>query len=257
MTSFHFQNPVTPMAEGIIHLHHYICLFLIWIGFLVGYMYVYILIDFWYRLNYPKNVMQLERRKMYFLTRKINHYAPLETYWTLIPTVILLFIAVPSFQLLYSMETIFDTFIIAKATGHQWYWNYEITSFPLGTEGVIEAKHDKFDSYMIPENELPLGTKRLLTVDRNVLLPYGLHICVKVTSADVLHSWAVPSLGIKMDAIPGRINQIPLYIKREGIFFGQCSEICGAGHAYMPIVVVSYDPKLTFVLELLSSPRNG
>jgi heme/copper-type cytochrome/quinol oxidase subunit 2 len=98
---------------------------------------------------------------------------------------------------------------------------------------------------MIPESELSLGTKRLLTVDRNLILPYGIHICVKITSSDVLHSWAVPSLGIKMDAVPGRLNQIPLYIRREGIFFGQCSEICGAGHAYMPIVVLAYDPLLS------------
>jgi len=167
---------------------------------------------------------------------------PLRRYWTLVPTIILLFIAVPSFQLLYSMETIFDSFVVVKATGHQWYWSYEITRFLENKAGQLNVTHDKFDSYMIPENELPLGTKRLLTVDRNLILPYDVHISVKVTSTDVLHSWAVPSLGVKMDAIPGRLNQVPLYIKREGIFFGQCSEICGAGHSYMPITVVTYDP---------------
>jgi heme/copper-type cytochrome/quinol oxidase subunit 2 len=138
MTTFHFQNPVTPMAEGIIHLHHYICLFLIWIGFLVAYMYIYILIDFWYRLNYPHNLIDIEQRKMYFLTKKVTHYSPLETYWTLLPTIILLFIAIPSFQLLYSMETIFDSFIIVKATGHQWYWSYEITRFIDTPSGQVE-----------------------------------------------------------------------------------------------------------------------
>jgi len=249
MTSFHFQNPVTPIAEGIINLHHYICLFLIWIGFLVGYMSIYILIDFWYKINYPTNIGDLESRKTYFLTRRINHYAPLETYWTLVPTIILLFIAVPSFQLLYSMETIFDSFVVVKATGHQWYWSYEITRFLENKAGQLNVTHDKFDSYMIPENELPLGTKRLLTVDRNLILPYDVHISVKVTSTDVLHSWAVPSLGVKMDAIPGRLNQVPLYIKREGIFFGQCSEICGAGHSYMPITVVTYDPFYEFAIS--------
>jgi len=242
MTSFYFQSPASPIAEGIIHLHHYINLFLIWIGFLVAYMYVYILMNFWYQINYPLNEIHLKNRRIYFLTRKINHYAPLETYWTLIPTIILLFIAIPSFQLLYSMETIFDATILVKATGHQWYWSYEVGRFIENQQETIEFVQDKFDSYIISEMDLPIGRKRLLTVDRNLILPYGVHISVNVTSTDVIHSWAIPSLGTKIDAIPGRLNQIPLYIRREGIFFGQCSEICGAGHAYMPIVIIAYDP---------------
>jgi len=239
MTSIYFQSSASPMAEGIIHLHHYINLFLIWIGFLVAYMYIYILISFWYRLNYPKKLSHLNFRRIYFLTRKINHYATLETYWTLLPTIILLFIAIPSFQLLYSMETIFETTILVKATGHQWYWSYEVSRFLEDEFDGTSFTQNKFDSYMITELDLELGRKRLLTVDKNLVLPYGVHISVNVTSTDVIHSWAVPSLGIKIDAIPGRINSIPLYIRREGIFFGQCSEICGAGHAYMPICYFS------------------
>jgi cytochrome c oxidase subunit 2 len=216
-------------------------------------MYVYILISFWYYINYPKTIAHIERRKIYFLSRKINHYAPLETYWTLVPTIILLFIAVPSFQLLYSMETIFDSFIVIKATGHQWYWNYEVTMcHPCSDCPEPYIHHDIIDCYMVVESDLPEGTKRLLTVDNNLEIPYGVHLVVKVTSADVLHSWAVPSLGIKMDAVPGRLNQVPLYVRREGIHFGQCSEICGAGHAYMPIVVVSYDAEAGVGPSLIS-----
>jgi len=140
------------------------------------------------------------------------------------------------------MESIFDVFIIVKVTGHQWYWSYQISTLVEMASNEVEVKSEKFDSYMITEDALQLGQKRLLTVDHILTLPFGVDIKAIVTSTDVIHSWAIPSLGVKIDAVPGRLNQIPLYIKREGLFFGQCSEICGAGHSQMPIVLLAYDP---------------
>lgn len=115
---------------------------------------------------------------------------------------------------------------------HQWYWSYEYSDYSNSDEPAVA-----FDSYMIPDDDLELGQLRLLEVDNRVVLPVNTHIRVIITGADVLHSWAVPSLGVKCDAIPGRLNQVSLFIKRQGIFYGQCSELCGANHAFMPIVV--------------------
>jgi len=242
MSSYHFQNPASPVMEGIIHVHHFVCLFLIWIAMLVLYLGIYILDEFWFKLTYPQSVEDYQLRLTYFITKDVRHHATLETYWTLIPSVILVLIAVPSFQLLYSMETIFDTFISVKVTGHQWYWTYQVSTLVETEPNVVQVKSEKFDSFMITDESLKPGQKRLLTVDHMLTLPYGVHIKALVTSSDVIHSWSVPSLGVKIDAVPGRLNQIPIYIKREGLFFGQCSEICGAGHSQMPIVILAYDP---------------
>jgi cytochrome c oxidase subunit 2 len=137
----------------------------------------------------------------------------------------------PSFALLYSIDEIIDPALTIKVVGHQWFWSYEYNDFEtqLGTVN--------FDSYMVPEDELQLGTLRLLEVDNRVVLPLNTHTRVLVTAADVLHSWAIPSLGVKLDACPGRLNQTSLFIIRKGVFFGQCSEICGSGHGNMPIAV--------------------
>jgi cytochrome c oxidase subunit 2 len=151
---------------------------------------------------------------------------------TVTPSFILMLIAVPSFALLYSTDELVDPSITLKAIGHQWYWSYEYSDYTDSDDSSI-----LFDSYMIPEDDLELGQLRLLEVDNRVVLPVNTNVRVIITSADVLHSWAVPSLGIKCDAVPGRLNQVSLYLKREGIFYGQCSEICGANHGFMPIVV--------------------
>jgi heme/copper-type cytochrome/quinol oxidase subunit 2 len=155
-------------------------------------------------------------------------------------------IAVPSFALLYSLEEIIDPAITIKAVGHQWYWSYEYSDY-AGEDG----ESIQFDSYMVPEDELEPGQLRLLEVDNRVVLPTNTHIRVLVTAADVLHCWAVPSLGVKMDAVPGRLNQASMYIQRPGVFYGQCSEICGVNHAFMPIVVeaVSLDSYIDWVAE--------
>ena len=166
-----------------------------------------------------------------------------------LPSLILIFIAVPSFALLYSMDEIVDPAITLKAIGHQWYWSYEYSDYNLDDETAIN-----FDSYMIPEDDLEIGQLRLLEVDNRVVLPIKTHIRVLITGADVLHSWAVPSLGVKCDAVPGRLNQVHVFLKREGVFYGQCSELCGANHAFMPIVVegVSLENYMSWVANKLS-----
>jgi cytochrome c oxidase subunit 2 len=157
-------------------------------------------------------------------------------------------IAVPSFALLYSMDEIVDPSITLKAIGHQWYWTYELSDYSENDENSIV-----FDSYMVPEDDLTLGQLRLLEVDNRVVLPIQTHVRVLVTAADVLHSWAVPSLGVKCDAVPGRLNQTSIFLQRPGVFYGQCSEICGVNHGFMPIVVegVSLDEYITWLSNKL------
>nr|QDX17958.1 cytochrome c oxidase subunit II [Bothriechis bicolor]QDX17959.1 cytochrome c oxidase subunit II [Bothriechis bicolor] len=151
----------------------------------------------------------------------------LEAAWTAAPIMILILTALPSVRSLYLMEEVFDPHLTIKTTGHQWYWNYEYS----------DKTQISFDSYMLQTQDLPKGSPRLLEVDHRMVMPAGLQTRIVVTAEDVLHSWAVPSLGVKVDAVPGRLNQIPLATSRTGAFFGQCSEICGANHSFMPIAV--------------------
>nr|YP_009459950.1 cytochrome c oxidase subunit II [Vipera berus]YP_010263858.1 cytochrome c oxidase subunit II [Echis carinatus]YP_010263871.1 cytochrome c oxidase subunit II [Echis coloratus]YP_010384460.1 cytochrome c oxidase subunit II [Echis omanensis]AUT77194.1 cytochrome c oxidase subunit II [Vipera berus]QHI42772.1 cytochrome c oxidase subunit II [Vipera berus]QHI42823.1 cytochrome c oxidase subunit II [Vipera berus]UGW52619.1 cytochrome c oxidase subunit II [Echis carinatus]UGW52632.1 cytochrome c len=151
----------------------------------------------------------------------------LEAAWTAAPIMILILTALPSVRSLYLMEEVFDPYLTIKATGHQWYWNYEYS----------DETHISFDSYMLQTQDLKKGSPRLLEVDHRMVMPAGLQTRIVVTAEDVLHSWAIPSLGVKVDAVPGRLNQVPLATSRTGIFFGQCSEICGANHSFMPIAV--------------------
>jgi len=155
-------------------------------------------------------------------------------------------IAVPSFSLLYSVDEIIDPAITLKVIGHQWYWSYEYSDYVTQHGDSIE-----FDSYMIPESDLQQGQLRLLEVDNRLVLPVNTHIRVVVTSTDVLHCWAIPSFATKLDACPGRLNQTSLYIKREGTYYGQCSEICGINHGFMPIVVdaVSLNDYIDWISE--------
>lgn len=160
--------------------------------------------------------------------RHFSHSTELEVFWTVIPALILLTIAYPSFNLLYALDDLSDPEMTVKIIGHQWYWSYEYR--------VLEDDIS-FDAYLVNTNDLGTGTFRLLETDIRVLLPIYTNIRLLITSADVLHSWAVPSFGIKVDACPGRLNQASLFIKRPGLFFGQCSEICGVNHGFMPIVI--------------------
>nr|WNL54513.1 cytochrome c oxidase subunit II [Amitermes amifer] len=153
----------------------------------------------------------------------------LETIWTIAPAIILVFIAIPSLRLLYLMDEIHNPAMTLKAVGHQWYWSYEYSDFTK-----LE-----FDSYMVQQEDQQPNTFRLLDTDNRIVLPMNSPIRMIVTAADVLHSWTVPSLGVKTDATPGRLNQVSFSINRPGLLYGQCSEICGANHSFMPIVVES------------------
>nr|YP_010693435.1 cytochrome c oxidase subunit II [Chalcopis glandulosa]WCB99317.1 cytochrome c oxidase subunit II [Chalcopis glandulosa] len=163
----------------------------------------------------------------------INRYLlegqTIELIWTLMPAITLIFIALPSLRLLYMIDEINNPSITLKVIGHQWYWSYEYSDF----------SNIEFDSYMKSINEINKMEMRLLDVDNRTILPMNMETRIMVTAADVLHSWAIPSLGVKIDAIPGRLNQGNMNINRPGIMYGQCSEICGANHSFMPIVIES------------------
>nr|YP_003331343.1 cytochrome c oxidase subunit II [Acmaeodera sp. NCS-2009]ACM45039.1 cytochrome c oxidase subunit II [Acmaeodera sp. NCS-2009] len=153
----------------------------------------------------------------------------IEMIWTILPAITLIFIALPSLQLLYLIDEINNPLVSIKSIGHQWYWSYEYSDF-----NKIE-----FDSYMSPVNSLESYGFRLLDVDNRMVLPFNSQIRLLVTAADVIHSWTIPALGVKVDATPGRLNQASFIINRPGLFYGQCSEICGANHSFMPIVLES------------------
>ncbi len=195
-------------------------------------------------------------------TRQIVHGTVIEVVWTVIPSLILVFIALPSFALLYAMDEIADPRLTVKAIGYQWYWNYEyahMNSLPtsVGSNDGEEQVNDSlaaivgdreniedtlsFESVMIADDELVEGYYRLLDVDKPMILPARTYVRVIVTAEDVLHSWAVPSLGVKIDAVPGRLSQVGVFVKYSGVFYGQCSELCGVGHGFMPIVVKVLD----------------
>lgn len=229
---FGFQDPATPVMEGILNFHNDLMFFLILIAIIV----TFLLIRCLYFFNKTKNPVP----------NIIIHGTTIEIIWTLTPAIILMIIAVPSFSLLYSVDEIIDPAITLKVIGHQWYWSYEYSDYLTQNGENIE-----FDSYMIPEEDLQKGHLRLLEVDNRVKLPIETHIRVLITSTDVLHSWTIPSFGIKLDSCPGRLNQTSLYIKREGVYYGQCSEICGINHGFMPIVIeaISLKNYITWISE--------
>jgi cytochrome c oxidase subunit 2 len=225
-----FQDPASPIMEGIIDLHHDIFFFIVFILLFVMWMLFRTVFHFYYTRS-P-------------VAKKIIHGTTIEVAWTITPSFILMAIAIPSFALLYTMDEAIYPAITVKVIGHQWYWSYEYSDYTTSDEDSIN-----FDSYMIPEEDLELGELRLLEVDNRVVLPINTQVRMIITSADVLHSWACPSLGVKCDAVPGRLNQISMYINRQGIFYGQCSELCGANHGFMPIAVegVSLQNYITWI----------
>lgn len=168
----------------------------------------------------------------------------IEIIWTVLPAVILLLIALPSLRILYLMDEINSPHLTVKAIGHQWYWSYEYTDY----------QEVAFDSYMVPTQDLTPGQFRLLEVDHRMVTPAEAPVRILITAEDVLHSWAVPALGVKMDAVPGRLNQAAFIASRPGVYYGQCSEICGANHSFIPIVIEAvplnfFQDWLTLVLE--------
>nr|YP_010579975.1 cytochrome c oxidase subunit II [Chironomus transvaalensis]YP_010579988.1 cytochrome c oxidase subunit II [Chironomus circumdatus]UZS77014.1 cytochrome c oxidase subunit II [Chironomus transvaalensis]UZS77027.1 cytochrome c oxidase subunit II [Chironomus circumdatus] len=204
------QDSNSPIMEQLNFFHDHALLIIILVTLSVGYLMGTL---FFNKLN----------------NRYLLHGQTIEVIWTILPAVILLFIAFPSLRILYLLDEVNNPSISLKTIGHQWYWSYEYSDF----SGI------EFDSYMIPQNEMSLDTFRLLDVDNRVILPINNQIRILVSATDVLHSWAIPSLGVKIDASPGRLNQTNFFINRPGLFFGQCSEICGANHSFMPIVIES------------------
>ena len=186
---------------------------------------------------------------------KRTHNVAVEILWTLIPCLILIVMAVPSFKILYSQDTIPKADVTIKAVGYQWYWGYEYPD-----ENII------FDSYMLDEEDLKPGQPRLLAVDNEVVVPVNKVVKVLITANDVLHAWALPSFGVKRDAMPGRVNETWFKADRVGTYYGQCSELCGIKHAFMPITVrvvtdEEYktwldDAKIKFAKEEIETNKN-
>ena len=214
-----FQDSAAPGFTGIIELHNTIFFYLVVIS--VGVFWALGSIIYYYNSE-----------KSPIVHKYLNHGTLIELIWTITPALILIGIAFPSFRLLYLLDEVISPTITIKVVGHQWYWSYEYSDYVNESGESIE-----FDSYMIPESDLELGQFRLLDVDNRVIVPVDTHIRLIVTGADVIHSWAVPSLGVKIDAVPGRLNQTSILAERTGVFYGQCSEICGVWHGFMPIAV--------------------
>ena len=233
------QDPATPVMRGIIHFHHDIMVIFVFICVFVTFMLARAVQHFYHEQN-P-------------ISDGVVHGTVLEIVWTIVPALILLTIAVPSFSLLYAVDEVVDPALTVKVVGHQWYWSYEYSDY-ISESDDEESLGINFDSYMLPEDELEVGNLRLLEVDNRLVLPVDTHIRVVVTAADVLHCWAIPSFAVKMDACPGRLNELSLFIEREGVFYGQCSEICGVNHGFMPIAVevVSLEDYLTWVYSKLT-----
>nr|AIY59825.1 cytochrome oxidase subunit II [Simulium weji] len=204
------QDSASPLMEQLNFFHDHTLLILIMITILVGYL--------MFMLFFNK-----------FTNRFLLHGQTIEIIWTILPAIVLMFIALPSLRILYLLDEINSPAITLKTIGHQWYWSYEYSDF----------MNLEFDSYMVPTNELESNGFRLLDVDNRIVLPMNTQIRILVTAADVLHSWTVPTLGVKVDGTPGRLNQTNFLMNRTGLFFGQCSEICGANHKFMPIVLES------------------
>lgn len=211
-----FQDPAAPIAKAIHDLHHDI-MFIMWVSFgLITYMLYRTVAAFqWYKRLFPD---------------KITRNTSLEVVWTLLPLVLLGFIALPSLALLYAVDdAVRYPKVTVKVIGHQWYWSYEYSDYAQGDKTIA------FDSYMIPEDDLEPGQLRLLEVDNRMVVPVNTCVRLLITGADVIHSFAIPSFGVKCDAIPGRLNVAAFQALREGVFFGQCSELCGVMHGFMPI----------------------
>nr|AWV84292.1 cytochrome oxidase subunit II [Babras sonorivox] len=209
------QDSSSPLMEQLIFFHDHTLVILIIITVIVGYMMVTLI------FNNLINRLLLEGQLIEFI-------------WTLLPAMTLVFIALPSLRLLYLLDEVNSPLLTIKIIGHQWYWSYEYSDF-INIE---------FDSYMKSINDLEMNEFRLLETDNHMVLPFNTQIRLIISSSDVLHSWAMPSLGVKVDAVPGRLNQSAILVNRPGLFYGQCSEICGANHSFMPIVIESINIKM-------------
>ncbi len=209
------QEPVSDIAHQVNDFHNFLLVIITAIAVFVLVLLIYVMVRFNARAN-PNPT-------------RTTHNTLVEVVWTMVPLIILIVIAIPSFKLLYFVDRTSEAELTVKAVGLQWAWRYE---YP-------DEQELSFDSYMIPEDEITAEQKRLLDVDNPLVVPTGKNIRLLVTADDVLHSFAMPSMGVKIDAVPGRLNETWFNIPagKEGMYYGQCSEICGVGHAYMPIAI--------------------
>jgi len=208
------QDSVSPIINLLISFHDLILIVMIIVLRTIRYIIIFLIINKYY------NRILKEAHKTEFI-------------WTIVPRIILISIAIPSLRLLYLTDELNQPAITIKVVGHQWYWSYEYSEFPQ----II------YDSFIIPRKSLNKGEFRLLEVDNRIVIPIQTEIRLLVTASDVIHAWTIPTLGVKADAIPGRLNQLRLMLNRAGVFYGQCSEICGANHSFMPIAVESINTK--------------
>lgn len=209
-----FQDSATTIMDKIVDLHTHLLWVILPIGIFVTVLMVYVV----WRFRASKNP----------IASQTTHHTLLEVVWTAVPVVILFIIAFPSVKLIYFADKVQDAEVTVKVVGNQWYWHYQ---YP---DDKIE-----FDSRMVADEDLKQGQRRLLEVDHEMVLPVHTNVRLLVTSSaeDVIHSWTIPAFGVKQDAVPGRLREIWVNVKKEGVYYGQCSEICGANHAYMPITV--------------------
>lgn len=230
----YFQDSASPQMEALVELHNIIMYYLVIILFSVGWILISVVRNYAYTNSPISN-------------KYVNHGTLIELIWTITPALILMLIAFPSFKLLFLMDEVTDPNLSILVEGHQWYWSYQYPDFLNSDNEFVE-----FDSYIVPESDLEKGNLRMLEVDNKVILPEFTHVRFIVTAADVIHSYAVPSLGIKCDAYPGRLNQVSALINRPGIFLGQCSELCGLLHHSMPVSIQSFSLEnfLTLLKEL-------
>lgn len=209
-----FQDATSPIILQIISFHDHALVILVLVTSVVTYTFIILIIN-------------------KFSVRTLIEAQQIETVWTILPAIILVFLAVPSLHLLYLTDEVNTPSLTIKTVGHQWYWRYEYSDF-INIE---------FDSYIVPTEELKTGEYRLLEVDNRLVVPINLEVRILITAADVIHSWTIPRLGIKVDAVPGRLNQLGFTARRPGVFYGQCSEICGANHSFIPIAIEVVDSK--------------
>lgn len=208
-----FQEAASPVMEKLDSFHDMLLVVIVVIAGFVTLLMAYVCVRFSAKNN-P-------------VPSKNSHNTLLEIIWTVVPIIILVAICIPSMRLLYYIEDTEKADMTLKVIGYQWYWGYQYPD-----NGDIS-----FESYLIPDDKLPEGGTRLLEVDNRVVLPVDTTVRIQLTAADVIHAWAVPALGVRMDAVPGRLNETWVKITKPGVYHGQCSELCGVGHGFMPIVI--------------------
>lgn len=217
------QDSISTIIINISSFHDYIILTIVLVLSIISYVILNLCIN-----NYTnRNILEAQE---------------LETLWTIAPAIVLIILAVPSIKILYILDEISDPLVTIKTIGHQWYWSYQYS----------DLNKVEFDSYILPTEELKLGDYRLLEVDNRLFVPFNKDIRIIISSSDVIHSWTIPSLGIKVDAIPGRLNQVAINILFPRVLYGQCSEICGANHRFIPICIEAIRTN-DFILKLVLS----